>query len=129
MSSGYKCGRIDRKTYLAHRVIWMLVHGEWPEHEIDHINGDKTDNRLVNLRCVDRATNGKNLKRKSNNTSGTTGVNWDKWTEQWKACIYVNGKNINLGRFASFDDAVTARKRAETEYCFHRNHDRVVYVD
>ena len=115
----------DGERYLAHRIIYLLVAGEWPE-EIDHINGDGYDNRWVNIRNVDRATNHKNQKLRSTNTSGLMGVCWDKGRGKWAARIRVNYLHINLGRFDDWFEAVCARKSAENKYGFHINHGRSI---
>lgn len=121
---GYRQGRIFGKHYLAHRVAWALVHGEWPAEQIDHVNGIRSDNRLSNLRAVSRAENGRNQKRRSTNTSGVTGVQWVSRGNKWEARIQVAGRNRHLGYFASKDDAIIARKAAELEYGYHANHGR-----
>lgn len=123
---GYLRGTINGKGCLAHRVIWALVHGEWPSAQIDHINGDKRDNRLVNLRSVSPAENQKNMKRSSRNTSGVTGVSWSSRATAWQVHIKSGGKNMFLGHFRNFDEAVAARKTAEAEHGFHKNHGRSV---
>lgn len=97
------------KAYLAHRVAFYLMRGEFPEEQIDHINGDRSDNRWINLRrCVD-GSNNQNNKRLKNNTSGCTGVSWVKGRNKWRAQLYINGKTRFLGHF---DD----RKVAEDVY-------------
>lgn len=85
--------------------------------QIDHINGDKTDNRIKNLREATNAQNGKNLKLSAKNTSGICGVSFDRQTGKWRATIKVDGKQRCLGRWVVFDDAVNARRVAE-ETCF-----------
>ena len=119
-SGRYLNGRINQKTFRAHRVIWALVYGEWPKGEIDHINGQRDDNRLCNLRCVTRAENARNRARMKRNTSGRTGVYWQGRCGKWVASI--NG--TYLGIFERFEDAVAARERAEIEHGYHPNHDR-----
>lgn len=109
---------------LAHRVAWLLTYGEWPEEEIDHINGDRADNRIRNLRSVTRRGNSLNRKRNSNNSSGVCGVSFHKHSRRWAACIIINGKNVWLGRFKTIDEAVAVRKAAEREHGFHPNHGR-----
>lgn len=107
----------------SHRLAWIYVNGDIPEGmEIDHINGNGLDNRIENLRLVSRVENGRNLKKKSTNKSGVTGVSWSKDRNKWVASIMVGGKTIYLGRFSSFDDAVSKRKSAEIKYGFHKNH-------
>ena len=123
MGGGYACGRVFDKAYFAHRVIWAIVHNEWPE-QIDHINGVKDDNRIENLRSVSNAENGKNKKRQSNNASGVCGVYWHNRDSKWVAQIKFGGKKKHLGYFTDFDDAVAARKTAEVKHGFHPNHGR-----
>lgn len=112
---------LKNKLYRAHRLIWMYVHGKWP-NEIDHINGCGTDNKIVNLRNVSRVINSQNQRMSTRNKSGVTGVCWDKRYNKWKAYITVNVKLNNIGSFDSLFDAICARKSAEVEYEFHKNH-------
>jgi hypothetical protein len=119
---GYACGKIFGTTYLAHRVIWAMETGAWPEAQIDHINGIRNDNRFANLREVTNAQNAQNQRLRSDNTSGVAGVYWDAAQAEWRARIKVNGKERHLGRFKSIDLAAAARKAAEEKYGFHRNH-------
>lgn len=121
---GYRQGSVLRHRYLAHRVIWVMVHGKWPDGEIDHINGDRSDNRLDNLREVTRSENSKNLKRPKNNKSGIVGVHWHKQTGTWKAVIYSSNKQFCLGYFKRKADAAKARADAESRHGFHNNHGR-----
>lgn len=114
---------IAGKLYLLHRVIWLMVYGEWPG-EVDHINGDASDNRLVNLRDVTHEENGRNQRLRSNNQSGALGVCWHKGSRKWRAVIVVNNKQIHIGMFADKVDAMAARKSAEKKYGFHNNHGR-----
>lgn len=123
--NGYKAGGIFNKMYDAHRIIWMMVHGEWP-NTIDHINGVKDDNRIENLRNVTQAENCRNAKRTRNNKSGHNGVSWSKGSRKWLAQIMVNRKCIYLGRFIDIEDAIAARAAAEIEHGFHENHGRVM---
>jgi hypothetical protein len=122
---GYHRGTINGKALSAHRAIWALVHGEWPPEQIDHINGQRDDNRLINLRCVTHSENHKNRARASNNTSGRTGVRLQKQTGNWEARIKIHGHYLHLGTFKRFEDAVVAREAAEIEHGFHPNHDRL----
>lgn len=124
--NGYRHGAIFGKTVSAHKAAWALHHGEWPTHGIDHINGDRTDNRIANLRDVPISVNSKNQKRRSGNTSGITGVSYFARTKKWVAMIKGDGKVRNLGYFATIEDAAAARKVAEAKYGFHQNHGRAV---
>lgn len=123
-ATGYRQSTIYDYPYLAHRVIWAIVHGEWPKEQIDHINGVREDNRLDNLRAVTPQENNRNTKRCSRNTSGATGVSWHPGTSKWRASIYVSGKHISLGLHRCVTAAITARKSAEKKYGFHENHGR-----
>lgn len=122
---GYRVGAIRSTLHRAHRVIWALHYGAWPEHDIDHINGDKLDNRPANLRLVSHAENMMNLPLKANNTSGVLGVSWDKRDRKWRASIKQGGRQETLGYFWTFEAAVKARKDAEVRLGFHPNHGRV----
>lgn len=115
-----KVGILGSQVF-AHRLIWLMVHGEWPD-QIDHINHVRDDNRIKNLRSVSHHENHKNKKRSKANTSGRTGVWWNKINQNWCADIKVCMKKIYLGSYADFDDAVVAREDAEIKYGFHYNH-------
>ena len=121
---GYLRGRVFNKTYAAHRVVWAIHYGEWPDGEVDHINGQPGDNRICNLRCVSHKENGRNVKRFQNNTSGITGVAWNGQFQKWVAYITVDGKRRHLGVFDDFNEAASARKLAQQQHGFHPNHGR-----
>jgi hypothetical protein len=123
-NEGYRVGKIFGRTYRAHRVIWAMTTGAWPEDQIDHINGDPADNRIENLRAVTQSENLRNAALPRNNTSGAMGVGWHKPAGKWQAQIRGNGKQINLGLFTNKDDAIAARAAAEKKYGFHENHGR-----
>lgn len=120
---GYLVGRIYRERFAAHRVIWKMVHGVDPS-EIDHINHDRSDNRLSNLREVKRFENCRNRSQSKANSSGVAGVMFHKAAGKWLAKIMVDYRTVHLGLFQQFDDAVAARKAAEVEYGFHASHGR-----
>lgn len=121
--SSYRCGAVLGLGLLAHRAIWAVVHGEWPD-QIDHINGDRADNRIVNLRNVTSDENHRNLARSRKNTSGRTGVCHDKRSGKWLAYICVNGVQKRIGDFVRKDDAIAARVEAEMKHGYHPNHGR-----
>lgn len=121
---GYLRIYIAGKFYWAHRIILLIANGCFPEHQVDHINGDRLDNRLCNLRCVTPRENHMNVKRPSNSTSGHVGVHWFKSTQKWQAHIKVNRKRINLGYFADINEAIAARAAANIKFGFHENHGR-----
>jgi len=119
---GYSQVQVNGKNYGAHRVIWAMVYGHFPDKDIDHINGIRDDNRLNNLRVVDRSTNLRNMKQRK---SHITGVYKGK-SRHWRACIYHKYKQVSLGSFDCFCDALKARKKAEKDYGYHENHGRFV---
>lgn len=121
-AKGYLTGDIfDRKHY-AHRVIWALVTGAWPKHQIDHENHNRADNKWLNLRDATNVQNGRNQSRAKNNTTGVTGVSFKKANGKYHARISVNNKRIDLGYFDSLEEAAAARARANADYNFHDNH-------
>ncbi len=105
-SHGYITIRIDSKIGYAHRIAWMYVHGKLPEYQIDHINGVRDDNRLVNLRDTTQAVNAQNLLRaRSDNQIGVLGVCLDNDSKKFRANITISGKAKSLGSFNSAEEA------------------------
>jgi hypothetical protein len=119
---GYLVGVIQGSPFYAHRVAWAIHYGAWPKREIDHINGDRSDNRIKNLRDVSRSLNGKNVKMYTRNTSGHTGVSWDQVNKKWRVQIVIDGKDRCLGRFESVEDAIAVRKAAEVKHGYTERH-------
>ena len=121
---GYRIIGISSNVYLAHRVIWALWHRDWPDGEIDHINGDKLDNRIQNLRVVDGVTNRRNMPMQRNNTSGHVGVTLKNG--KWCARIGsgARGHRLYLGTFDTLEEAVTARQAAEIQIGYAKTHGR-----
>lgn len=114
-SDGYVVLKISGVTYKAHRLIWKMVYGEDAE-QIDHVNGVRSDNRLLNLRAVTKEENAKNRAISRNNTSGHQGVYWHTKYGKWYSKIVVDNKTINLYWGDSYECAVQARVEAETLY-------------
>ena len=121
---GYKFGEIFNKPVAAHRVAFTMYHGRHPSGEVDHINGDRSDNRISNLREVTRTANARNMKKSAANRSGVTGVSFYKASGKWQSRIMSDGKYLHLGYFDNFEDAVSARKLAEKKIGYHPNHGR-----
>ena len=121
-SNGYLVFHVLNKLWLAHRLAWLYSYGEWPEHQIDHINHNRTDNRLINLRAVTHQENAHNKSLLPKNTSGFNGVSWAKDRNKWRTQIEVFGKVIRLGSFEHIEDAIECRKKANVKYGFHPNH-------
>lgn len=111
--NGYLRINCEGRLYQAHRVIWLLHHGYWPENLIDHINNNRSDNRIINLREVSNTCNIRNCPVQKNSTSGITGVSPSKQYKRWEVYIKVNYKRFNLGFFKDFDEAVCHRLAAE----------------
>lgn len=111
--TGYLRIRIFGSLYLANQLAWLYTYGYTPENQIDHINRNKLDNRIENLREVSQSCNRRNIGNQKNNNSGVKGVSWYKLTEKWVATICVNRKKKCLGYYKSFDNAVCARLSCE----------------
>lgn len=108
---------------MEHRVIWELHNGPIPEGmQIDHINHIRSDNRIENLRLVTAKENGRNKKLNALNTSGCTGVQFNKEINKWLARIVVGGKVKTIGYYETFDDAKEARLARQFKEKFHQNH-------
>ncbi|CQJ12503.1 Uncharacterised protein [Yersinia mollaretii] len=121
--SGYLRVGLSGKTYTVHRIIWEMHNGPIPEGmQIDHIDHNRVNNRLENLRIVTPSQNSKNRTLQANNSRGVCGVVWDKSKRKWYSQIMINKKQINLGRFNDIDEAISARKAAEVALGFHVNH-------
>lgn len=119
--------RLDKRGYrqiciapfsnmFAHRIAWLHVFGSWPADEIDHINGDPLDNRISNMRVVNRQQNMINQKLRKDNTSGVKGVSLHKKSNMWHVHINVDKKIKVLGTFRTIEEAASVRKQAEIKY-------------
>ncbi len=122
VAEGYKRVSINDMQVQAHRLVWLYCYGEWPQTGIDHINHDKEDNRLCNLRLADHAENNRNLAIRADNQSGVNGIYWAKSKNKWAAQINHNKRTIPLGRSKDFFEACCLRKSAERLYGYHTNH-------
>lgn len=119
---GYCCGSIFAVQYKAHRIIWLYMTGESPA-EIDHINGDTSDNRWQNLRAATRTINARNLKLRKDNKTGMPGISRTA-SGKYSVTVGVGGETLCLGTFASFEMAKKARQEAQDVYGYHANHGR-----
>ena len=139
--AGKECGTIDDKGYRrilfrfeigstfkirVHRLAWFIANGVIPSGEIDHINQNKADNRLSNLRDVPKELNQRNGTRKSNNTSGVPGVTWHKQHGKWCAQAVVDGKHHHIGLFREISEAEKATIKFRLDHGFTETHGRVV---
>lgn len=102
--------KINGSLHLAHRLAWLWMTGEWPTCQVDHINGDRSDNRLVNLRAATNAQNCANRRIRRDNRSGLKGVYFHNQSGKFRAEICVNGRSKTIG---SFDTA----SAAHAAYC------------
>jgi len=120
---GYYELSICGKTYLSHRIAWAMFYGEPPSESIDHINTDRSDNRIENLRLASKSQNGQNRGPNKNNKSGIKGVCWDTRVGKWLASITINRKQIHLGHFKDKDIAASAYLNAAALH--HRDFGRL----
>jgi len=113
--SGYIQTGIKGKYYKNHRLIFLMHHGYLPD-VIDHIDGDRTNNRIENLREATRAENNYNAKKPKHNKSGVKGVHWVNWYGKWRARFNVNKTVIDVGYFDDLEEAKKAIEKARKKY-------------
>jgi len=111
--------RLDGTLYVAHRLAWLYVTGHFPIDQIDHINGNKSDNRLVNLREATNKQNQENIPLQTNNTSGYRGVSFDKRLKKFRSYVCHNRQQICLGFFEDIDFAAEVARKARDELFTH----------
>lgn len=119
---GYISIRLDKRLYLAHRLVFLYMYGGMPINQVDHINQIRDDNRLANLQEATHQENHQNRTLNKNNDSGFCGVDWHKASGRWRARINTNGINIVIGYFKNKGEAIKARKKANKRYGYHANH-------
>lgn len=115
-AAGYLRITVYGREYKAHRLAWFWMTGEWPENQIDHINGNPSDNRWSNLRLATQNQNKQNSGVYKNSKSGVKGVSWHLATGMWRAVIQVNRKQVYLGRFEDINDAARAYQQAAEKH-------------
>ena len=120
---GYLYICIYSRLHRAHRLAWLYVYGTWPEDQLDHINRNRSDNRISNLRAVTNKQNMQNAGKRRDNTSGYQGVSWHKHGSKWQVGIVHNQKRMHLGLFDDLEAAIAARKAAEKLYWADTNLD------
>lgn len=113
IANGYRQIEIDYKLFRAGRLAWLYQTGEWPEVLVDHIDGNRSNDKWPNLRAATYQENARNRGPCKRNTSGKVGVHPIKSTGKWGAEIGLNGRNVKLGSFECIEDARTARCEAE----------------
>lgn len=108
---GYVIIKFMRRKFYGHRIAWLVYYGDWPSLDIDHINGNRSDNRISNIREVSVAQNHWNSKKYKNNTTGFRGVYLHN-SGKWCAEIWWHGHKKYLGLFATKEEASTAHEKA-----------------
>ena len=121
---GYVQIGVDRKILYAHRLAFLYMTGVWPVEQVDHVNGDRADNRWINLRQVSHSENMQNIGGpRADNTSGLLGVCWNKRDSNWNAQIKAHGRRVNLGGYPTPEAAHAAYLKAKDE--LHPTHRRL----
>lgn len=124
MASGYLRGRLDGVYHTAHRIAWAYIHGIQP-NIIDHINGDKSDNRLINLRSVNTSANASNIELPRRNRSGEIGIlEIPGRPNPWRATVHAQGKCRLMKQFPTKGEAVAARNAVWAQYGIPPTHGR-----
>jgi len=118
-SEGYVRIRLRGKWYLAHRLAWLYTYGEFPSFEIDHINGNPSDNSITNLRNANRKQNMENQKLHKDNRSGHRGVSFVELLQKWRVRVTHQRQIYNVGYFDKLEDAVNAAKTARDSLFTH----------
>lgn len=122
-TQGYVRINIDGKKYLAHRLAWLYEKGTWPRSCIDHINGDRKDNRMKNLREASHSQNMQNQSMKN----GSVGTCYHKAIKKWQSYIYVNRRQIQLGYFETQEQAHSAYLNARRSNNWPTNEARNIF--
>ena len=115
-NSGYRLISINNRLMKGHRLAWLIVYGHWPDGVIDHIDGNPSNNKIDNLRCVEQSLNMRNQKRNRANKSGFKGVSFFSRDQRWMACIKVDKRTRYLGYFDTPEEAHEAYQRASQKY-------------
>ena len=121
-SRGYLQIGIAGKVYSVHRLIWVYMRGEFPKGEVDHIDGDRRNNKFENLRVVEHCVNSRNIGVGAANKSGAIGVSCESEYGTYKAYITKDGVRTHIGSFKTKAAALSARKHYEQILDFHENH-------
>lgn len=120
---GYRKIRLNGRMLYAHRIVWEMHNGKIPNgYEIDHIDHNRDNNNIKNLRCVHPSVNDKNLSLPKTSTTGVIGVSYDNQRGKYRAYIVINGKYKTIGRYSTICEATAARKAYSKAYGFHDNH-------
>jgi hypothetical protein len=113
---GYVVVGFGGNHYLAHRLAWLYSYGTWPKGEVDHINRNRQDNRLANLRDTTRSENALNTGARPESSSGIKGVSWDKVCKRWRVQMRIKGKQTYVGVFKTIEEATVAYQKFAVTY-------------
>jgi hypothetical protein len=120
---GYLRSEINGKNYYLHRLAWLYEYGEFPDSHLDHVNGDKADNRIENLRKASRSENLCNVRKTKRNTSGYKNVTFHKESNKWRVKVSVNGKNKSFGLYEDIEladlVAIEVRNKFHGQFANH----------
>lgn len=119
---GYRSVAIFAKLYIGHRIAWAISTGAWPNDQIDHIDGNKLNNTLCNLRVVSSQINHLNARMNSRNTSGHAGVYLNKRSSMWCAQMKFKGRTYHLGSSKNINDVIALRQAEEKRLGFTERH-------
>lgn len=126
--NGYRRGCVLAKDIFAHRAIWAIEFGEWPDGQIDHIDGNRMNNRIENLRAVSVAENQRNRATPLTNKTGTIGIRWVEEKNKFRVSVGVDGDCKYIGFYRNLRDAEIARNAAERALGYHENHGRKALI-
>ena len=118
-STGYRRLCVGGRQHYAHRLAWLYMTGHWPAEQIDHINGDRADNRCANLREATNAQNNQRTRARADSGTGVLGVSWHRRAGKYIAQLRHEGVNHYLGLFDSVESAAHARRAAEARFFTH----------
>lgn len=119
--TGYWRVQINKSRYQAHRLVWLWAYGQFPDRQIDHINGDRSDNRLANLRLATNKENHENVKLRADSATGVRGVHLHTRGNRYIAQVCHNGVGKHIGSFRSLEDAQAAvRKARDSVFTHHK---------
>jgi len=119
----YRSITINKISYPAHRLIYIYHYGDIPKNmEIDHIDHNKSNNKIKNLRLVSPSGNQRNKSACRNSKSGVMGVRYDKISNKWRVVINIGGKQKYIGSYKNVKEAIAVRKHENIKYGYHKNH-------
>jgi hypothetical protein len=113
---GYVIIQINYNKYKAHRLVFLWENGEFPPKMVDHIDGNRANNKLSNLRYCDNQQNQRNRKRSSDNTSGHKGVSWDNSKGRWRVTIRLDNSRKHLGYYKDLEQAAKVACKAQAKH-------------